>query len=148
MAFIQIAEVISRRSTCFRRNVGAVITRNNRIISVGYNGSPAGQPHCTGAGCADPVKGCTKAIHSEINALDHVPKGHAHEAWRMYVTESPCPHCARAITDSPVRAVYFLHPYRLAAGRDMLMAAGIDLYRMTPAGHIIDCRTEELVDAD
>jgi dCMP deaminase len=143
---MSIAELVSRRSTCFRRNVGAVITVDHHIVSVGYNGVPAGEHHCTGNGCADPKLGCTRAIHAEVNALTYVPKGAEGRRWVMYVTESPCPTCAREILSSPIGSVFFLHPYRLGEGRDILMGAGIRLYRMTPSGFIIDCVTDELVE--
>lgn len=146
MMFMQTAEVVSRRSTCFRRNVGAVIVRDKNIVSIGYNGSPAGEPHCTGNGCASPLHGCLRAIHAERNALDHVAYGTPLDVWDMYVTESPCPTCAMALIDSPVKRVFFLNAYRVSEGREIVMAAQISLYRMTPAGHIIDCRTEELVE--
>lgn len=147
---MQIAEVSSRRSTCFRRNVGAVIVDQNRhLVSIGYNGSPPGQPHCTGAGCASPIHGCTKAVHAERNALDRLEWDYSKKSLTMYVTESPCPACATSIKASGIfGSVFFLHPYRLSEGRDILMAAEIGLYRMTPAGHIIDCVTEELVEID
>ena len=145
---MQIAEVVSRRSTCFRRNVGAVIVADNNIVSIGYNGSPAGEPHCTGNGCADPAKGCLRAVHAEYNAIQHIPKGVIGRRWSMYVTESPCATCAEYIECSPIGEVFFLHSYRLDAGRIHLMSLGIKLYRMTPAGHIIDCVTEELVDVE
>lgn len=147
--FMETAEIVSRRSTCFRRNVGAVIVSDNNIVSIGYNGPPSGHPHCTGNGCASPTLGCTRAEHAERNALDRMPQAGLSSAYHthMYVTESPCPACALSIIKYELfDAVFFLHPYRLSEGRDMIMAAGIRLYRMTPAGHIIDCRTEELVE--
>jgi len=144
--FMQIAEVVSRRSTCFRRNVGAIITAGNSIVSIGYNGPPSGDPHCTGNGCAHPVNGCYRAVHAEVNALDRIPD--VRGPWDMYVTESPCPNCAEAIIDSVVNRVFYLHEYRLAAGRTKLMQARIQLYRMTPSGYIIDVATGELVELD
>ena len=143
--FMQVAEVVARRSTCFRRNVGAVITVDHRIVSVGYNGSASGEAHCTGAGCAGP-NGCTRAIHAEVNAINHVPKGAGGRHWRMYVTESPCPSCADELEQSPCSEVYFLNQYRLTEGNAKLVAANIRLFRMTPAGHIVDWATNELIE--
>ena len=67
--FIRIAKEIASRSTCPRASVGAVIVRNHRIISTGYNGAAAGEPHCTDVGC-DIVNGhCQRAVHAEVNAI-------------------------------------------------------------------------------
>ena len=67
--FLNIAEAVSLRSTCPRASVGAVIVKNNRIISTGYNGSPAGEPHCTEVGCMVENNHCQRAIHAETNAV-------------------------------------------------------------------------------
>lgn len=144
--FMQIAEVVSRRSTCFRRNVGAIIVKDNNIVSLGYNGSPSGEPHCTGNGCADPVKGCTRAIHAERNAIDRLPA--ISGPLTMYVTESPCAHCAEyMVNHMKFEAVYFMHQYRLIEGCELLVKAGINLYRVTPAGHVIYWKTGAFVEA-
>lgn len=145
--FMQIAEVVSRRSTCFRRNVGAVVVENKKFLSIGYNGPPSGEPHCTGVGCADPRMGCQRAVHAEVNALDRTPVI-SHDPWSMYVTESPCPTCAEAIIKSPVEDVFFLHLYRLTAGVELLMSKGVMVWRMTPSGYITNYRTGELVDLE
>lgn len=147
--FMQVAEVISRRSTCYRRNVGAVIVANKNIISMGYNGPATGEPHCTGNECT--TNGiCTRAIHAEINALDHVRLSENNSPtkknWSMYVTESPCPHCAAAIADSQISEVFYLNQYRLIEGIDVLLEGGVTVWRMTPSGMIINYRTGELVE--
>ena len=67
--FLEIAEVVSKRSSCPRASVGAVIVKNNRIISTGYNGAAAGEPHCTEAGCLMESGHCQRAIHAETNAV-------------------------------------------------------------------------------
>lgn len=145
--FMQIAEVASRRSTCFRRNVGCVIVANKNIISIGYNGPASGEPHCTGNGCATDGK-CTRAIHAEMNALDRVAYGTPMDSWEMYCTESPCPDCAAAIIDSPVTTVFYLNQYRIVKGIEDLIAGGVWVYRMTPSGYIVNYNTGELVELD
>lgn len=149
MMFMQIAEVASRRSTCFRRNVGAVIVSNKNIISIGYNGPPSGEPHCTGNGCT--TNGvCTRAVHAEINALDRSGKGtySPSRLWSMYCTESPCPYCAKAIVDSNIGEVFYLNQYRLVEGIDVLMKGGVMVWRMTPSGYITNYKTGELVELE
>lgn len=145
--FMQIAEVVSRRSTCFRRNVGALIVKDNNILSIGYNGPPSGDEHCTGNDCAHPELGCQRAIHAEENAIDRVPKG-IYGPFTMYVTESPCEDCADLILrELDIQQVYFMHQYRLARGCEMIVSAGVKLFRVTPAGHVIDWETGNFVDA-
>jgi len=147
--FMQIAEVVSRRSTCFRRNVGAVLVHGKNIVSIGYNGPPAGEPHCTGMTC--PTNNvCTRAIHAEINAINRYDLYSASAARYsglvMYVTESPCIACAARIVDEHrIHSLYFMHPYRDPAGVNHL-ANEVPVYRMTPAGDIIDYRTGELLE--
>lgn len=146
--FMQMAEVASRRSTCFRRNVGAIITRENVPISIGWNGAPAGEPHCIGNACVPPGQtGCTRAVHAEVNALKRIPNG----MWEMgpfsmYVTESPCPHCARSILESQIMDVYYLNEYRLVEGIDTLIGGGVRVWRVTPSGYLINRRTNELME--
>lgn len=67
--FVEISRVVASRSTCPRASVGAVIVKDNRIISTGYNGAPAGQPHCIDEGCIIEHNHCTRAIHAEVNAV-------------------------------------------------------------------------------
>lgn len=67
--FLNIAKEVASRSTCPRASVGAVIVKDNRILSTGYNGAPPGEPHCTDVGC-DMVNGhCERTIHAETNAV-------------------------------------------------------------------------------
>ena len=140
--FMQIAEVVARRSTCYRRNVGAVLVRNNTIVSHGYNGPPSGEPHCTGTTC--PTNNvCTRALHAEINAINRYDGPYS--ALTLYVTESPCMACAaRIVDDLRIHSTYYMHPYRDPAGVNYL-ANNIPVFRMTLAGDIIDHTTGEFV---
>lgn len=67
--FMSIAEVVASRSTCPRASVGAVIVKNNRILSTGYNGAPPGELHCTDIGCSMVNNHCERTIHAETNAV-------------------------------------------------------------------------------
>jgi dCMP deaminase len=140
--FMQIAEVVARRSTCYRRNVGAVLVRDKNIVSIGYNGPPPGEPHCTGTSC--PTNNvCTRALHAETNAIIRCEDPHS--GLTMYVTESPCVSCAAYIANwKRIHALYFMHPYRDPAGVEYL-ATQIPVFRMTPAGDVIDHTTKEFV---
>lgn len=72
--FLQIAKVVASRSTCPRASVGAVIVRDNRILSTGYNGAASGEPHCTEVGCLVENGHCQRAIHAETNAVAQAAK--------------------------------------------------------------------------
>lgn len=143
--FMRMAEAAALRSTCFRRSVGAILVSNNNVVSIGYNGPPAGEPHCTGKNCPT-SDGCNRAIHAEANAIKrctHPTPFHVHTD--LYTTESPCSSCAELITTSGIRAVYYQNEYRLRRPIDFLLACGIAVFRVTPSGYIIDCSNGELV---
>jgi len=72
--FMNIAKDVSARATCPRASVGAVIVKNNRILSTGYNGAPAGEPHCTEVGCEMVDNHCVRVIHAEVNAVCEAAK--------------------------------------------------------------------------
>ena len=72
--FIRIAFEVASRSTCPRALVGAVIVKDNRILSTGYNGAPAGKPHCSEEGCNLVNDHCTRAVHAETNAIAQAAK--------------------------------------------------------------------------
>lgn len=104
--FKTIARAVSTRSTCPRKQVGAVIVVNKRILASGYNGSPAGEPHCTDAGCNVVSNHCTRAIHAERNAVNQVIEladlfGNSsilHDLdFNIYCTLEPCRECKKYI---------------------------------------------------
>ena len=101
--FMQICRVVARRSTCTRAAVGAVIVKDRMILASGYNGAPAGMPHCSEVGClivesTDPAgeseENCFRTIHAEINAIAQAARsGSSIEGSDIYITHSPCIHC-------------------------------------------------------
>lgn len=128
--FLEIAAVLRKRSTCNRGMVGCVIVQDHRIVSTGYNGAPAGAPHCTELGCDVDTNhheaGCRRAIHAEVNAIYFAAKhGVALNGSTMYSTYSPCHNCAKAIVSSGVVEFHFFTEYR-AARLDVLEEAGIE----------------------
>jgi dCMP deaminase len=124
----EIATVVSRRSTCPRKAVGAVIAIDGRILSLGYNGTPAGLPHCTEVGCnVGPDGGCTRAVHAELNAIAFAAKqGISLDGSTLYVTISPCLKCAQAIINAGIIGVWYLKMYRDLSGISLLEEAGVD----------------------
>ena len=110
--FIKMAVLVSERATCDRLHVGAVIVKDNRVIATGYNGSPAGMPHCSDVGC-DVVDGhCVATTHAEVNALLECAKyGISTNGATIYITHYPCYGCAKAIAQAGIKEVHYLHKY-------------------------------------
>ena len=115
--YMELAVKIAQRSHCIKRHVGAVLTRETRIISVGYNGPPAGTHNCDeefpDTGCAVDSKGsCTLAIHAEQNAILYAAKNKVDiNGSTLYVSLSPCLACARIIYTMGITRVVYLNSY-------------------------------------
>ncbi len=118
--FMQVAEVVSRRSTCIRRNVGAVLVKDKRILATGYNGAPSGLPHCTEVGCLRDQLGVPsgerteicRGLHAEQNALIQAAKyGIPVEGSTIYCTLEPCSLCAKMLINAGIVRVVYKEPY-------------------------------------
>ncbi|MTI30327.1 deoxycytidylate deaminase [Xanthovirga aplysinae] len=115
--FMELAVNLAQRSHCIYRHVGAVLAKDTRIISIGYNGPPAGTHNCDEQwpekGCERDSKGsCSLAIHAEQNAIMYAVKNKASvEGASMYVTLSPCLACARIIYSMNIEKVIYLKSY-------------------------------------
>jgi dCMP deaminase len=121
---LNVATVIAQRGTCQRLAVGAVIARNGRILCTGYNGAPAGLPHCSHF--LEDKAPCTWATHAELNAITFAARaGVATLGAEMYATDSPCETCAKAIINAGIIAVYYRREYRLKDGLDLLAQANV-----------------------
>jgi dCMP deaminase len=115
--FMKLATDLALRSHCVKAQVGAVLARDTRIISIGYNGPPAGTHNCDEewpeTGCARDSKGsCSLALHAEQNAILYAVKNGARlEGATLYTTLSPCIACARLIFSAGIKQVYFSKSY-------------------------------------
>ena len=136
--FMQVADLVSKKSTCIRKQVGAVLVHDNRIISIGYNGTPAGMRHCcdhfknadtTAPDFMDEHRkfSAFRELHGEQNALAFACKnGLETDGCTMYVTLSPCSACAKSILAAGIKKVYYKEKYdRETNGIDFLIEAGI-----------------------
>lgn len=122
---IEFARTAAKRGTCLRLQVGAVISRDGRPLSIGYNGAPTGMSHCNAATC-DPHQPCTWASHAEQNAIDYAArKGISTEAADLHLTDSPCPTCARSIINAGIRRVVYEREYRDPEGLRLLKLAAV-----------------------
>ena len=107
--FMSIALLASCRSPCERLHVGSVIVKNNRIISMGYNGFIHGAAHISRV--QDNHE--QSIIHSEINAItDCAKRGTSLDGATIYVTHYPCPNCFRSIAASNIKEIYYLNDYK------------------------------------
>lgn len=121
---LNVAEALAERSTCHRAQVGAIIARDFRIISTGYNGSPSGMPHCP----LDEEPGCDRTVHAEANAIVYAARqGIATEGATLYTTLSPCVECAKLIVNAGIQQVYYAEAYRIPDGIQYLMDAGVNV---------------------
>lgn len=143
--YMELAWNLSRKSHCVKIKVGAVLARDTRIISLGYNGPPAGTHNCDElwpeTGCPrDSKGGCSLAIHAEQNAIIYAAKNKATiEGSVLYVTLSPCLACARIIYTSGIKKVLFLQSYasykgiQSDEGVDFLRQFGVTVEQFVPA---------------
>lgn len=141
--WMEIAHIAAKRATCMRLSVGAIMVKDRNIVSIGYNGSPAGAEHCLGNNCPGKFK-CDRTDHAEANALTRA--GSEAGPFDLYVTDSPCEACFdRIILDGRIKRIFFSTPYRI---NDHLAfdADRVAIYRITPSGYIMDWRTRELVE--
>jgi dCMP deaminase len=115
--FMDLAINLSKKSHCVKAQVGAVLTKDTRIVSIGYNGPPAGTHNCDiewpKEGCPRDSKGsCSLALHAEQNAILYAIKNSTSvQGATLYVTLSPCIACARVIYTVGIKKVYYLHSY-------------------------------------
>jgi len=128
--YMNLASDLAERSHCVRAHVGAVLAKDTRIISIGYNGPPPGTHNCDEEwpekGCDRDSKGsCSLALHAEENAILYAVKnGSKIEGATLYTTLSPCIACARLILSSGIKEVYYRDSY--AAYKGLVSDEGVD----------------------
>ena len=125
--YLEMAEIWAKNSYCKRRQVGALLVKDNMIISDGYNGTPSGFENiCEENGVTKPY-----VLHAEANAISKVAKsGNSSEGATLYVTASPCIECSKLIIQSGIKRVVYGEQYRLTDGIDLLRRAGIEVILM------------------
>jgi dCMP deaminase len=112
--FLKIATAVAERSTCDRAHVGAVLVREKRILTTGFNGSPAGLEHCDEAGHLLIDGHCVRTIHAEINAIIQAAlHGVSTNGATCYVTHFPCINCTKSLINAGVERVVYFNSYRV-----------------------------------
>lgn len=138
--FMEMAELTAKRSTCLRRQVGAVIVKDRRAVATGYNGAPKGIPHCEEKG------GCLRqqlnvpsgqrhelcrALHAEQNAIiQAAAMGHGIEGGTIYITHQPCAICAKMIINAGINRIVIKEGYPDELAADILKEAGLEVERL------------------
>lgn len=138
--FMDIARLVARRSTCLRRQVGAVMVKEKNILATGYNGTPSGITHCADTGCLrEQLKvpsgerhELCRGLHAEQNAIIQAARhGVNISGSTLYCTNSPCIICTKMLINAGVRRVVYLDGYPDALSMDMLHEAGIEVCDFT-----------------
>ncbi|HNR89365.1 MAG TPA: cytidine/deoxycytidylate deaminase family protein [Spirochaetota bacterium] len=139
--FMKIADDVATRTTCVRRGVGAVVVKDKRILTTGYNGPPAGISHCTHKTCVrERLKvpsgerhELCRGLHAEQNAIIQAAlHGVSINGATIYVTHQPCSICTKMLINSGIRTIVFREAYADALAAEMIDEAGVELIRYSP----------------
>lgn len=137
--FLEITRLVAKRSTCLRRNVGALIVKDKRILATGYNGAPTGLPHCLDVGCmredlaippGERHEIC-RGIHAEQNAiLQAALYGVSIKGAVLYCTHQPCVLCAKMAINAGISQIIYSGDYPDELAAKMLQEAGVEAVRV------------------
>lgn len=134
-AYIDVAERFAQLSTAKKLKVGAIIVKDDRIISIGYNGTPIGWDNeCESVvvdGYSTGLKTKPEVIHAEMNAIAKLAKSpESGVGSTMFLTHSPCIDCAKQIYTAGVEKVFYREEYRSCQGKDFLLRCGIEVVKI------------------
>ncbi len=137
--FMEIARVVASRSTCLRRQVGAVLVREKRILTTGYNGAPRGLAHCLEIGCLREQLGIPsgerqelcRGLHAEQNAVIQAAyHGVSIRGATLYCTHQPCITCAKMLINAGIEKIIYEEAYPDELAEQMLREAGVKLVKI------------------
>jgi len=137
--FMDIAHLVSERSTCMRRKVGAVMVKNRAILATGYNGAPAGIPHCSETGClrhqlnvpSGEKHELCRGLHAEQNAIIQAAvHGISITGASLYCTNHPCSICAKMLINAGIQSIYYQDGYQDDLSKTLFDSADIQIVRM------------------
>ena len=132
--FMSIVDLVKTRSTCLRRQVGALIVKDKRILASGYNGAPVGCKHCAEVGCirnelnipSGQRHEICRATHAEQNAIAQAAySGTSIKNATMYVTTQPCVLCAKLCINAGISKIIFKGDYPDELSMELLQEAGV-----------------------
>ena len=124
-AHIKVAEIYASLSTAKRLQVGAIVVKDNRVISIGYNGMPSGWDN----NCEDiNFKTRPEVLHAETNAIAKLARSNENGLnATMFITHAPCLDCAKLIYQSGISNVYYRNAYRESTGVEFLLKSGVEV---------------------
>jgi dCMP deaminase len=126
-AFMDVAERFAQLSSAKRLQVGAIVVKDDRIISIGYNGMPSGWDNC----CEDNNKTKAEVLHAETNAIAKLAKSSEGGCGAtMFVTHAPCIDCAKLVYQSGIDTVYYKNDYRSTQGLEFLTKSNVDVIKV------------------
>ena len=140
--FMDITCLVAKRSTCLRRQVGAVVVRDRRILATGYNGAPSGTPHCLDIGCLREEMGIPsgerhelcRGLHAEQNVIIQAAyHGVCIKDATLFCTTHPCSICSKMLINAGVHDIRYLEGYADTLAGDMMKAAGVRLTKIDEA---------------
>jgi len=137
-AYMDVAERFAKLSSAKRLQVGAIVVKDDRIISIGYNGMPAGWDNT----CEDYIqlsddtvttKTKPEVIHAEANAIAKLAKGNeSGDGSTMFLTHAPCIDCAKQVYTTGIKKVYYRNSYKDTQGLDFLEKCGVEIVNISP----------------
>ena len=126
-AYMEVAKTFANLSTAKRLQVGAIVVKDDRIISIGYNGMPTGWDNC----CEENGKTKPEVLHAEANALTKLAKStESGDGAMLFCTHSPCIDCAKLIAQSGITHVYYDENYRSEDGLKFLVKSGVLIHNV------------------
>ena len=136
--FMDITHLVSKRSTCLRRQVGAVVVKDKKILATGYNGAPSGLQHCLDVGCLRQQQGIPsgerhelcRGLHAEQNAIIQAAyHGVAIRGATLYCTNHPCTICSKMIINAGIERIIYEEGYADTLAGRMLKESGVEIER-------------------
>jgi dCMP deaminase len=137
--FMGIARMVTARSTCLRRHVGAILVKERRILATGYNGAPSGVKHCEEVGCLRQDSSVPsgmrhelcRGLHAEQNAIIQAAyHGISITGSTLYCTNKPCVICSKMLINAGIKTIYYDQGYNDPLADEMLEEAGVEVLRL------------------
>jgi dCMP deaminase len=138
--FMAITKMVAKRATCLRREVGAILVKDKRILATGYNGAPAGLQHCEEVGCLRENSSIPsgerhelcRGLHAEQNVIIQAAHhGISIKGATIYCTNKPCVICSKMIINAGIKKVYYAEGYDDPLAEQMLAEAGLEVLRLS-----------------
>ena len=141
--FMEIAQLVARRSTCLRRQVGAVLVKDKKILATGYNGAPTGLEHCLDVGClrerlnipSGERHELCRGLHAEQNAIIQAAyHGVSIRDSTLFCTNLPCSICIKMVINAGIKSVVYLNGYADDLSLDLIAKSGVKLIKFSELG--------------